>query len=41
MSDQAILTEIEIPLPVKTKSNEGGTVIDEHVTKILKFMYNN
>jgi hypothetical protein len=32
---------IEIPLPIKTKSNEGATVIDENVAKILKFIYNN
>ena len=30
-SDTAILTSIDIPMPIKTKSNEGGTVIDEHV----------
>jgi len=35
------LTSIEIPLPIKTKSNEGATVIDEHVAKILRFIYNN
>ena len=40
-SDPEKLTSIEIPLPIKTKSNEGATVIDEHVSKILRFIYNN
>ena len=40
-ADLEKLTSIEIPLPIKTKSNEGGVVIDEHVAKILRYIYNN
>jgi hypothetical protein len=40
-SDPAVLTSVDIPLPIKTKSNEGSTVIDEHFSKILRFIYNN
>jgi hypothetical protein len=35
------LTYIEVPKPVKTCSQTSTTVIDEHVLRILKFIYNN
>ena len=40
-SDPAVLTSIEVPKPIQSKSNEGGAVIDDNVSKILKFIYNN
>jgi hypothetical protein len=38
--DAAVLTQIEIPKPIKTSSKEGA-ISDEIVNRILKYIYHN
>ena len=35
------LTYIEVPKPVKTASQTSATVTDDHVLRIMKYIYNN
>lgn len=41
-SDLTVLTSIDVPRPINTdQSKTKGSVSDEHVNKIVKYMYNN
>ena len=40
-SNLEVLTQAEIPLPIKTSTNQQGLCSDENVNRILKYVYHN
>ena len=40
-SNLEVLTQAEIPLPIKTSTNQQGLCSDENVNRILKYIYHN